>query len=269
MNIPHIYPVITSIDQIGNTVTLTRFPQRIVSLVPSQTAFLFHIGVGERIVGTTDYCTHPPHNTCRVGGTKNFNVAAVLALQPDLVVANKEENHRGRIEKLMAQVPVWVSDVHDLPSALQMMRELGRITGKEDTAQSTANQIAKSFDVLKCELTPTGKSCAYFIWRKPYMVAGSGTFIHNMIDYLGLKNVYANYTRYPKTDADELRKVKPDYIFLSSEPYNFNATHIDEFRDMCPQANVLLVDGELFSWYGSTLLKTPDYFRNLYRIINI
>ena len=241
-------------------------PQRIVSVVPSQTELLFDLGVDEEIVGITKFCVHPAdkvkHKTV-VGGTKTLNLNQIHALQPDLILANKEENTRAQIEELQQHYAVHVTDVSTLTDALSMIREVGDLVGKRSRAETLAQQIEYAFQPVADSTAHASPTVAYLIWRKPYMVAANDTFIHAMLEVAGFQNVFADQTRYPELRPDDLQTARPDLIFLSSEPYPFTGKHKAEFREICPSARVFVVDGELFSWYGSRLLQASDYFRNL------
>ncbi|MVM28738.1 ABC transporter substrate-binding protein [Spirosoma sp. HMF4905] len=236
---------------------------RIISLVPSQTELLFDLGVDDQVVGITKFCIHPATKVKHkpiVGGTKTLNINKILMLQPDLILANKEENTREQIEELQHHYQVHVTDVVTLPDALAMIREVGKLVKKNTEAEQIAQQIDISLTPLPRSSRP---SVAYFIWRKPYMVAANDTFIHSMLEIAGFRNAFTNQTRYPEITPDELKAVQPDLIFLSSEPYPFDEKHRAEFNAICPSAKILIVDGELFSWYGSRLLRSSDYFKNL------
>ncbi len=258
----------TATDQIGRTVRLPVFPpRRIVSLVPSQTELLHALGLEREVLGITKFCVHPPawfQEKKRVGGTKTVSFEKVAALQPDLVLANKEENERDQIEALSEHFPVWVSDVRDLPTALDMIEGVGAVTGKFEAAQALVAGIRAAFFAHRPEPGAYRPRVAYFIWRKPYMVAGGGTFIHAMLEAAGFDNVFAAETRYPEISGETLRALAPEVLLLSSEPYPFAEKHLAEFRELCPAAHAaVIVDGELFSWYGSRLLQAPAYFRQL------
>ncbi|GAB2581926.1 ABC transporter substrate-binding protein [Spirosoma areae] len=244
-------------------------PQRIVSVVPSQTELLFDFGLDDEVVGLTKFCIHPTHKVTQkvvVGGTKTLQLSKIHALQPDLILANKEENTRQQIEELQRQYTVHVTDITTFPDALTMIREVGKLVGKSPQAEAIAQQIERTLQPpAPCPpLQAPYPSVAYFIWRKPYMIAANDTFIHAMLDIAGFQNAFTDRTRYPEITSDDLQIARPDLIFLSSEPYPFMGKHIAEFREICPAARVLLVDGELFSWYGSRLLRASDYFRNLH-----
>ncbi|MGZ3943910.1 MAG: ABC transporter substrate-binding protein [Mucilaginibacter sp.] len=256
------------LDQMSRAVEIPLAPKRIISLVPSQTELLFDLGLDDEIVGITKFCIHPEDKVKskdKIGGTKQLNIDLIKKLKPDLVIGNKEENERGQIEELMEHFPVWMSDISDLTNALEMITKVGEITGKSDAATTLANTIKQQFS----DLTPdsyrgkqSGLKVAYFIWRKPYMIAGKGTFIDDMLQKCGLTNAF-DAERYPEITAEQLIQAKPDVLFLSSEPYPFKEKHIAEFKILCPKASIKVVDGEMFSWYGSRLLHAPAYFSGL------
>jgi ABC-type Fe3+-hydroxamate transport system substrate-binding protein len=255
---------LTITDQMGRRVAVPFPPQRIVSLVPSQTELLFDLGLGPRVVGVTKFCIHPAQarqQATVVGGTKNFDFEKIDALQPDFIIGNKEENYVAGIEQLAARYPVWMSDISKLPEALSMIRRVGFITGAKPKAEQLATAIANSFAELTAgpELVPA----AYFIWRKPYMAAAAGTFIDDLLRRAGFRNVFADQRRYPEITAEQLAAAAPQRILLSSEPYPFAAKHLQEFQEICPGAQVQLVDGELFSWYGSRLRHSAAYLQQL------
>ena len=268
----------THIDQLHNQVSVPAQPRRIISVVPSQTELLFHLGLEEEVVGITKFCVHPEEwfrNKSRVGGTKTLDLDKIRALQPDLIIANKEENQREQITALQMEFPVWVSDIHTLDEALQMIRRIGEITGSAKQGQALSLQIQEQFKGLHEALPVTELHTAYFIWRNPWMVAGGDTFIHQMLAACGLKNVLADTPRYPDVTLEELRAffkdVPPEQqlILLSSEPYPFKDQHIAEIQAVLPEARIRLVDGEMFSWYGSRLLEAPGYFRELLEGIKV
>ncbi len=239
-------------------------PQRIVSLVPSQTELLFDLGLEGKVVGITKFCCHPADkvkNIAKIGGTKNFDVEKIKALRPDLIIGNKEENYKEGIETLQKDFPVWISDIVTLEDSLEMIQRVGELTHKEPEAFKICQQLSIQFDSLK---SPSRRPrIAYFIWKKPYMIAASGTFIHEMLVKAGFLNVFDGLTRYPEISEADLQQAAPELIFLSSEPYSFREKHLLEFQEMCPSTHIMLVDGELFSWYGSRLLKSVAYFNEL------
>ena len=250
-------------DQMNRPVELTSTPKRIISLVPSQTELLFDLGLDEEIIGLTKYCIHPTNKVklkVKIGGTKALNINLIKELNPDLIIGNKEENARSQIEELMQLFPVWMSDINDLDGALDMIKKVGLLTGKCTEAETLAGNITQQFN--HTTIQQSHLKVAYFIWRKPYIVAGKGTFIDDMLQKCGLHNAFKT-TRYPEITAEELLTVKSDVILLSSEPYPFKEKHIAEFKALSPNAQIKLVDGEMFSWYGSRLLHAPAYFEGL------
>lgn len=252
-------------DQMHRVIDVPVLPQRIISLVPSQTELLYDLGLGETVVGITKFCVHPEEwfrTKARVGGTKKVDLDKVRALQPDLIIGNKEENERADIEALEKEFPVWMSDINDLDSALDMIRRVGELTGTGPKADAFATDIATGFARLRPN--SEGYSVAYLIWRSPWMAAGPNTFIDDMLQRCGYTNAFASRPeRYPELTPAELAAADPDLILLSSEPYPFREKHIAELNIVVPGAPVRLVDGELFSWYGSRLLRSPAYFNGL------
>jgi ABC-type Fe3+-hydroxamate transport system substrate-binding protein len=254
----------TYTDQLGNHVDIIQFPKRIVSLVPSQTELLYHLGLDEQVAGITKFCVHPPEwfrSKTRIGGTKTVKPELISMLNPDLVLANKEENMKDQVEELARHYPVWTSQVHNLDTALDMINKIGTITGTEEKAASIISGISTGFNHLK---TPNKKlKTAYFIWRNPWMTIGHDTFIHDMLTRCGLENIFGDMRRYPAVTPDMLRNKKCELLLLSSEPYPFKEKHIAELQQELPGTKILLADGEMFSWYGSRLLQSPAYFEQL------
>lgn len=251
------------LDQIGREIFLPKVPQRIVSLVPSQTELLFYLELGDRVVGVTKFCVHPMKarkTATIVGGTKTLHLDKIKALKPDLIIGNKEENTKSEIEALQALFPVWMSDIYNLQDNLQMIESLGEILEVRDQAAQLIQQLKADFaEMAKFE----GQKVAYFIWRDPWMVAANQTFIHHILEAIGLLNVFADHSRYPEVTLSDVANLQPDYVFLSSEPYPFKEKHIQELKDVLPGARIKLVNGELFSWYGSRLLHLKDYIVGL------
>ncbi|WDF80779.1 helical backbone metal receptor [Mucilaginibacter sp. KACC 22773] len=250
-------------DQLNRIINLPAIPKRIVSVVPSQTELLFYLGLDAELVGITKFCIHPKQKVkavTKVGGTKQLDIGLIKSLQPELIIANKEENERSQIEALMHICPVWISDIHDLETAFSMIQSVGQLVGKKQEADALNSEIRHRFNTLVFH--PLNIKIAYFIWRKPYMVAGRQTYIDSLMQMCALNNVF-EAERYPEVSANDLVTANPDVVFLSSEPYPFRQKHIDEFKQLLPKAKVVLVDGEMFSWYGSRLLEVPGYFNKL------
>ncbi len=247
-------------DQIDRTILLASKPKRIVSLVPSQTEFLHDIGLEEEVVGITKFCIYPSHwlkTKTSIGGTKNVDIEKVRSLQPDLILGNKEENTKEDIEALRAIAPVWMSDIFDLEDSLSMMKSIGEIVEKKVEMAELVQCIREQFDSFKPK--NSNLSVLYLIWRKPFIGVAKDTFIDDMLTRCGYINVLANETRYPMLDT--IGELNPDLLFLSSEPYPFKEKHTQQLKEIFPKAEIKLVDGEMFSWYGSRLKKSVEYFR--------
>jgi ABC-type Fe3+-hydroxamate transport system substrate-binding protein len=251
-------------DQLSREVIFNYPPKRIVSLVPSQTELLFDLGLDEEVVGLTKFCIHPIDKFARcvkVGGTKKVNIELIKGLQPDLIIGNKEENSASDIEELSALFPVWMSDIYTLEDAKQTIFQIGELVDRQPEASYLLHLISAGFSDLQTLAFERGinKKVAYLIWKKPYMAAGINTFISDILALNGMSNVI-KAPRYPEVNLSELTLLKPDLVFLSSEPYPFTDKHVQEVQALLPETKVLLVDGEMFSWYGSRLVKAVQYF---------
>ncbi|WP_339708236.1 helical backbone metal receptor [Algoriphagus aquimarinus] len=249
------------LDQLKRSITITNPPQRIISLVPSQTELLIDLGLEERIVGVTKFCVHPKGLRKRktiVGGTKNYRMEVIESLKPDLIIGNKEENEQSGIEELMEKYPVWMSDIYTLEDSLDMIGSFGEMQGVEEKAEEMIKQLNSDFAL---PLAKKG-TAIYLIWKDPIMVAGRNTFIDEMMDFAGFDNLIQT-SRYPQLTSEELVKLNPEHLLLSSEPFPFKDIHIQYFQSILPKAKVRLVDGEIFSWYGSRLLSVKGYCENL------
>lgn len=251
-------------DQTGKIVSIPYPPQRIVSLVPSQTALLHALGLDNEVVGITKFCIHPNHwyrSKPHIGGTKNVNIARLQQLQPDLVIANKEENVKEQVHAIESFCPVWTSDIKNLEDALQMIAQIAGITGTVEKGRQICKNIEEAFATLTVPAQPL--STAYLIWKDPYMTVGGDTFISHMMQRAGLQNVFADTQRYPAIAIEDLIQRQCKLVLLSSEPYPFREKHIKELQQVLPDVKMMLVNGEMFSWYGSSLLHAPAYFRQL------
>ncbi len=252
-------------DARGREITLERPPRRIVSLVPSLTELLASLDLDDEVAGLTRFCVRPEawqDTKMIVGGTKNVNVERVRALTPDLVLANQEENTAADVEALEATAPVYVTDVPDLPAALDMIRAIGRLTGRAERAGVLIAEIDARFAALPA-FEPL--RAAYLIWRAPYMSVGHDTFIHDVMARAGLVNAFTEETRYPSVTAEEIAEAGPAVLLCSTEPFPFHQKEAftADLRAALPDVPVEIVDGQLFSWYGPRLLDTPAYLRAL------
>lgn len=236
---------------------------RVVSLVPSLTETLHDFGA--HLVGRTRFCIHPAtlkDTVPIVGGTKQIDVPRLLALKPDLVVANREENTREMVEALQPHVPVLVTDIATLPDALDAITLLGDATATASRAKDLRSRLDALLQALP-QCPP--KRVAYFIWQDPWMTVGGGTFIHHMLHAVGLTNVFGTQTRYPAVTQTDIQRAHPDALLFSSEPFPFEEKHFAGWRACMPHVPCLLVDGEAFSWYGTGLIRTFSYWETLSR----
>lgn len=262
-------------DQMQRDVVLPVFPpQKIISLVPSITELLFDLGLEDQIAGVTKFCIHPKEK-CKskiiIGGTKNIHQERINEINPDLIIANKEENEKSQIELLEKSFPVWMSDVDNFSEAIDMILKIGEITGKEKSAQEIVRDVHADFSKI---ILPARKyKVAYLIWQKPYMSVGGDTFIHSMLQNAGLENVFENEKRYPEISLENIVDHQTEILFLSSEPYPFKEKHKAAFEKLLPGIKIMLVDGEMFSWYGSRMMLSAKYFiqlqMNCAKVMNI
>lgn len=252
-------------DQIGREISLTSVPERIVSLVPSQTELLVSMGLEEKIVGITKFCVHPIHlrkEKSIVGGTKQVDLKKVKQLQPDLILCNKEENTLEMVKALSEIAPVHVSDVVTIQDSFYLILQYGRIFKIEILAEKIVDRIKEEVALFKLSLDQNSrKKVAYIIWKEPLMAAGQHTFINSLLELNNFENVVKE-KRYPVVKIDNLKEKGIDLVFLSSEPYPFKEAHKAIFKSL--NTRVMLVDGEFFSWYGTRLIKAISYFKSFH-----
>ncbi|MFI5153510.1 MAG: helical backbone metal receptor [Chitinophagales bacterium] len=251
-------------DPLGRNIALANRTEKIVSLVPSQTELLYDLGLDKQVRGITKFCVHPPqwgYPKQIIGGTKNINLERIRMIGPDLILGNKEENERDQIETLARDFQTWISDVKNLKDALGMIRSIGQMTSTSGLANSMAESIEKKFSMFKISDDPL--PAAYLIWRGPWMAAGGNTFIHDIMKYCGLSNVFKEISRYPEITVDQLQTSGCKLVLLPSEPFPFSERHRFELEDQLNGVRIILVDGQMFSWYGSRLLHAADYLHSL------
>jgi ABC-type Fe3+-hydroxamate transport system substrate-binding protein len=225
---------------------------------------LYDLGLGERIVGQTVFCIHPKNkfkNATKIGGTKKLHLEKIAALKPDLIIANKEENTKEQVEWLAQRFPVWISNIYTLDDAFSMIKDIGKLTDTFEKANEIAEKIKTAFDELAFVNNPV--NTLYLIWHNPWMAAGRKTFINEMMRCCHFKNVLSSGSRYPEISTDEIACLATELILFSSEPFPFKEKHMEILKSALPHSKCMLVDGEMFSWYGSRLLKAADYFKNL------
>ena len=261
--------MITIVDQIGQSFSFQNTPQRIVSLVPSQTELLVDLGLQDAIQGVTKFCVHPKNLRSLkkvVGGTKQVHLDKIKALNPDIILCNKEENTKQMVEELLTIAPVHVSDIKDLADTYALIAQYGELFDVGAKATALITKITQKATDFRTSLNKKVHiTCTYIIWKDPYMAAGKNTFINYLLELNGFKN-YCLEERYPEITNKDL--AKSDCIFLSSEPYPFSEKHIKELQQHT-QSQIILVDGEYFSWYGSRLIKAFDYFKELQRQLDL
>ena len=230
----------------------------IVSLVPSLTETIASFGAEKKLVGVTRFCKYPAgirEKTTVVGGPKDFDVEKIISLHPDVVVAVKEENDKTGILKLADKLPVVLFDIVHIRDTFEMMQTLGTLFGKEAKAGQMIDEIKDELATIP-DISSKRKTL-YLIWKNPWMAAGGETFINEMLNIAGFENIVSG--RYPEVGEKEFAQA--EVVLLSSEPYPFNEKHQREIQQQFPEKQIILVDGEMFSWYGSRMLEAADYFR--------
>jgi ABC-type Fe3+-hydroxamate transport system substrate-binding protein len=262
-------------DASGHALALPRPPRRIVSLIPSITETLCHLGLADALVGITAYCVEPRalvRDKKRIGGEKDPDLAAIRALQPDLVIANIEENVREHVDTLRAwDIPVWVTYPRTVAQSLTMIRELGELT---DTAPRAAALLADLEPLYARVRARTARRrpvpVFYPIWRAPWMTINADTYIHDLLAVCGAANVFGDRpARYPTVTLDEVAARRPEVIVLPDEPFRFRRSHVQDFAPYpdvpaVRAGRIHLVDGKPFSWHGprvgEALLTLPALF---------
>jgi ABC-type Fe3+-hydroxamate transport system substrate-binding protein len=255
-------------DPLGTTFELNATPQRIISLVPSLTETLYDLGLEDKIIGITKFCVHPVHfkSTKKIiGGTKKVHYEKIRLLKPDFIIANKEENTQEMGVELRKICPVWVTNIANVADVIQTISDFGQLFNCRTEARKWNDKIAHRFEEFKAfsHNIPI-RQAAYFIWKNPFMVAGTGTFIDEMMQLNKFENCFKNQIRYPEVDLEVLKKEHdPDVVLLSSEPFPFKDEDAFEIGRFTHHAKTVFVDGEMFSWYGTRLHKSFGYFKQL------
>ncbi|MGB3606545.1 MAG: helical backbone metal receptor [Psychroserpens sp.] len=254
-------------DQLNRSLKFATTPKRIISLVPSQTELLVDLGLESFIVGITKFCVHPDNLRKKkkvVGGTKTVHFDKIRAANPDIVLCNKEENTQAMISELENIAPVHISDIDNLDHALELISMYGDLFSVVEKAEVIKTTIKKEYEAFVQFIAGFPRlTVAYFIWKNPWMVAASDTFINSMLIINAFKNYFGNLRRYPEIEIEDLKDV--DLILLSSEPYPFKEKDILDFKKLVPNTKIKIVDGEFFSWYGSRLAHAFTYFKALHQ----
>ncbi len=263
-------------------------PQRVVSLVPSMTESLFDLNLGSRVIGVTDYCTRPAEGVRRLprlGGTKNPNIEAIVALRPDLVIMNQEENRRADAEALQAAgIPTWVTHPNTVREALDLLWTIMDVF-EEPSMVPRVRLIEVAYEwTLGVTKEQTPKRVLVPIWRDPWMTFNRETYIHDLLSTCGAENVFADRvrryplradlglaealpaddprlqdrdTRYPRITLEEVVAAQPEIVLLPDEPYVFTQADADEIARLdIPAARngqIHLVDGSLLTWHGTRI----------------
>ena len=254
-------------DQTGRKLNLEKVPVRVVSCVPSISELIYDLTSPDVLVGCTKFCIFPEElrkNCIIIGGTKNLRIDAIRDLNPDLVIVNKEENVKEQVEELMEGFPVYVSDVKNFDDGIMLIKDLAQMLGVEEAGETMCEEIENRFrEIQNSGADSESKEVVYFIWRNPWMTIGGDTYINDILKKAGYKNMFSNLSRYPEISLDQLKNHPGGEILLSSEPYPFGEKDRDFLEDELPQWDIKLVDGSMFSWYGSRMLKAADYLASL------
>lgn len=254
-----------TVDDLGFKLELPAQPRRIVSLVPSWTETLFAFGAAGEIVGVTRFCVEPAGAVAavpKIGGTKNPDVKAIIDLKPDLVIANAEENRREDIEKLRASgVAVFTTYPRTVAAAVESILKLGNVVGRPAEAGAITREIVKSVSEIETGLGAWSKLrfrvfCP--VWKNPWIAFNGDTYAHDVLRMIGFNNIYATAgERYPRVTLDEALDLRPDYVLLPDEPYEFGAKDVEELKPMLPPAlsrRVVLINGRDLHWYGARMV---------------
>jgi ABC-type Fe3+-hydroxamate transport system substrate-binding protein len=262
-------------DDRGRELLFIRPPRRIVSLVPSDTLNVFALGAGDRLVGRTRYCVAPEEAAALpiVGGTKDVDVDAVAKLEPDLVLANQEENSRPHLERLAKlQLPILIAFPRRVAEGIAHLARLARILGVEEASRDLLRRGLATMGEIQADRPPRVATFVP-IWMEPLMTVNEDTFIHDALALAGGSNVFADRerryplqadlgtaqarppgqrdTRYPRVTLDEVAARSPSIVLLPDEPHPFGEADARVFRECLPQAKVAFCNGRDLSWYGA------------------
>lgn len=249
------------VDASGVAVELASPPRRIVSLVPSITETLCALGLADALAGITVYCVEPRavvRGKTRIGGEKNPDLEKIRSLEPDLVIANIEENLRDHVETLRSwSIPVWVTYPRTVAEGIQLIAELGAVTSTQARASEILREIEPLYERVRSAAARRPPVAVFYpIWRGPYMTINRDTYIHDMLRVCGARNVFADRPeRYPTVTLDEIAVERPAVILLPDEPFRFRRAHLADFAGYVEvpavrDGRIHLVDGKPFSWHG-------------------
>jgi len=239
---------------------LPRAPERIVSLVPSLTEALFSLGLGSLVVGVTEWCVHPAAGVAdlpKLGGTKDPDLAAIVDLDPDLVIANHEENTERAVRELRrAGLDVWVTYPRAVEEGAALLRELAALGADETALHEVVEPVEAALE--QARRARQGREVKLFcpIWRDPWMSVGADTFAHGMLEVCGGRNIFSDRRerRYPIVNLEDVEAAQPEVVLLPDEPYAFGPRDIEEIAQLdIPAARdgrIHVVDGTWVTWYG-------------------
>ncbi|HEY8131297.1 MAG TPA: helical backbone metal receptor [Thermoanaerobaculia bacterium] len=230
---------------------------RVVSLVPSLTETLFALGAGDSVVGITNFCIFPTGiDRPRVGGTKTPSVAAIRKLEPDLVYVNLEENLKRHADEIATFARIAVTEPKTLDDVTDLITQLGKTHRCEIRADEFVRQLTAERKALRAF------TFAVPIWKKPWMWCGGDTYVSNLVESVGGRNLLRDRKRYPTVDPAEVLAMKPDIVFLPDEPYAFTA---EDAAQLSGASRVIgPFPGHLFTWHG---VRTIDGLRFLRRAV--
>ncbi|RME17817.1 MAG: DUF1289 domain-containing protein [Bdellovibrio sp.] len=245
-------------DQMGEFIEIDKPINKIVSLVPSLTQTLHDLNKEDLLVGHTKFCPRKEKSSVAlIGGTKNPDLEKIVSLKPDLVLAAKEENRKEDIEYLKQFFPVFVTDVLSLRDSFRLMNVLGDLLQCQNEAFNLNSKTYKKLHLLAG--AGQGQTCLYLIWKNPYMAAAGETYIHSWLEHLGFENLLKEEKRYPALSLSDIVALKPQIIFLPDEPYKFTKENAKELKEALPQTELMFIEGKMFSWFGSYMLKAAEW----------
>ena len=239
-------------DLLGRTFDFANPPSRVVSLVPSLTETLFDLGAGDAVAGITDFCIFPGIERPRVGGTKNPRIDEIRALSPDLVYMNLEENIERHANAIEEFAPVFVTEPKTIDDVSTLITTLGAIHRRTGRARELTGALANERGVVATF------TFAVPIWKKPWMWCGGDTYVSNLVESIGGRNVLGNRERYPSLAIEEVLALRPDIVFLPDEPYEFSAADAAEIRG--PRV-IGPFPGHLFTWHGTRTILGLRFLR--------
>jgi len=266
----------SAVDASGERVEVPLSPRRVVSLVPSVTETLFALGLGDRLVGVTEWCEHPADRVVslpKVGGTKNPDQAAIDRLAPDLVLANLEENRAIDVKRMRERgLTVWVDFPRTVDDAVRQIAWLARLGASEAAARRLLDPIERRIELARSTSRARPLRGFIAIWRDPWMSVGRDTYAHDLLALVGIENVLAERAeRYPRVTLEEVAALDPEIVLLPSEPYRFTDDDARALIASGPLANtsaaragaIHSIDGTLPFWHGPRIERAIDVLGEL------